>query len=126
MRCVTLACNAILTTADGSATLSNYGLRRNCSVLFVYPELIDIVRMDVGQITAPRVRTASARLPAIIVGETQRRRQFHTVSNSPLRINYKRNWKLRYRRETARRSVLYRKKRIKRHENLATFYVDFD
>lgn len=71
-------CNAILTTADGSATLSNYGLRRNCSVLFVYPELIDIVRMDVGQITAPRVRTASARLPAIIVGETQRRRQFHT------------------------------------------------
>jgi len=80
--CMMSACNAISTTSDGSATLSNYALRRNCSLLFLYPELIDIIRLDVGRITTPRTRTSST-----VVGETQRHRQFHAVINIPSRTN---------------------------------------
>lgn len=51
-------CNVISTTGDGSATLSNYGLRRNCSVLLIHPEVIRVVRLDVGQIISPSTRSA--------------------------------------------------------------------
>lgn len=71
-------CNVISTAGDGSATLSNYGLRRNCTVLVVYPELIDIVRMDVGQIISPSTR--SAHRPSTIARATQHHRHLHACT----------------------------------------------
>jgi len=90
VRCVPSACNVISTAGDGSATLSNYGLRRNCTVLVVYPELIDIVRMDVGQIISPSTR--SAHRPSTIARATQHHRHLHAVMDAPVSsINCQRN-----------------------------------
>jgi len=74
---VTPACNVISTTEDGSATLSNYGLRRNCSVLLVYPEVIRVVRLDVGQIISPSTR--SAHRSTTVARATHHRNQLHSV-----------------------------------------------
>ena len=74
------ACNAVSTNSDGSATLSNYGLRSNCSLLFVYPELINVVRLDVGQIILPRTRVSTAHLPTTVVRATQHHTHFHAVT----------------------------------------------
>jgi hypothetical protein len=49
-------CNVISTTSDGVATMTNYGFDRNCSLLFVYPELIQIIHLNVGQVSPSRTK----------------------------------------------------------------------
>jgi len=80
VRCVTSACNAILTTSDGAATLSNYGLRRNCSLLFVYPELIDVVRLEVGQISSSRTRASFGLVSLAAIRTSQRHGRIDAVT----------------------------------------------
>jgi len=54
-------CNAVAMFDEGVITMKNYGLRRNCTVSIIYPEVVSVLNIDVGI-------TAETKLPD---GETE-------------------------------------------------------
>ena len=43
------ACNVVSTQSEGFFTIDNPGEQRNCSVLIVYPEKLEILQMNIGK-----------------------------------------------------------------------------